>query len=139
MRELLGERLGPAARRPSGPSLAASSTARTFKEGQSLMTPLMLACIAPAMISQMPGIELNHVTALVPLLNVALLIKAVVLGTAGHLDVALTALSVFGFAVLALRLAASAFNSELFRFGGTDAWKALFARGKVAQGNRNPP
>lgn len=126
----------PAALLLSGLSLAVSSTARTFKEGQSLMTPLMLVCIAPAMISQMPGIELNHVTALIPLLDVALLIKAVVLGTASRVDVALTTLTVVTCAALALRLAASAFNSELFRFGGTDAWKALFARGKVPAGNR---
>lgn len=122
--------LVPAALLLSGLALAVSSTARTFKEGQTLMTPLMLICIAPAMISQMPGIELNHFTALVPLLNVSLLIKAAVLQTAATSDVVLTAVSVFVFALLALRLAASAFNSELFRFAGTDAWRALLGRRK---------
>jgi hypothetical protein len=38
---------------------------------------------------------------------------------------------VLAFALLALRDAASAFNSEAFRFGGTEGWKALV-------GLRNP-
>lgn len=122
--------LVPAALLLSGVSLAVASTARTFKDGQSLMSPVLLICIAPAMVAQMPGIELGPVTALVPLLNVALLIKAAVLGTAGPLEVVLTAVSVLAFAALALMAAASAFNSEVFRFGGTEGWRALFARRK---------
>ncbi len=108
----------PAALLFAGVSLAVAATARTFKEGQSLMTPVMLVGLAPALLSQMPGIELTNVTALIPLLNVALLIKAVVLGSATTLQVLLTAGSVLAFAGLALKLAASAFNSEVFRFGG---------------------
>lgn len=124
--------LVPAALLLSGVSLAVSSTARTFKEGQTLMTPVMLGCIAPALISQMPGIELNAVTALIPLLNVALLIKAAVLGTAKPLEVGLTAASISVFAILAVRVAASAFNSEVFRFTGTGGWGSLFSRRKAA-------
>lgn len=124
--------LVPAALLLSGISLAISSTARTFKEGQTLMTPVMLGCIAPALISQMPGIELNAVTALVPLLNVALLIKAAVLGTATPLQVGLTAVSISLCALLAVRVAASAFNSEVFRFAGTGGWSALFRRRNAA-------
>lgn len=123
--------LVPAALLLSGVSLAVASTARTFKEGQSLMSPVMLACLAPALLSQMPGIELSPVTALIPLLNVALLIKASVLGTATLVEVALTSLSVLAFAALALKIAASAFNSEVFRFGGTEGWKTLFGRKTV--------
>lgn len=120
--------LVPAALLLSGVSLAVASTARTFKEGQSLMTPVMLVCLAPALVSQMPGIELTWLTALVPLLNVALLIKAAVLGTATATHVASTALSVLAFAAVALKLAASAFNSEVFRFGGTEGWASMFRK-----------
>lgn len=123
--------LVPTALLLSGLSLAVASTARTFKEGQSLMSPLMLACLAPALLSQMPGVELNEYTALVPLLNVALLIKASVLGNATLLQVLLTMGSVLVFAGLALKLAASAFNSEVFRFGGTEGFKALFRKQSV--------
>jgi sodium transport system permease protein len=97
------------------------------------MSPVMLACLAPALLSQMPGIELNPVTALIPLLNVALLIKAAVLGTASVLEVLMTSLSVLAFAAVALKVAASAFNSEVFRFGGTEGWRALFGGGKPSR------
>jgi ABC-type Na+ efflux pump permease subunit len=110
--------LVPAALLVSGVSLAVASMARTFKEGQSLMTPVMLVGLAPALVSQMPGIELTTVTALVPLLNVALLVKAAVLGTATALHVVLTVGSVLISALGALKWAASAFDSEVFRFGG---------------------
>jgi ABC-type Na+ efflux pump permease subunit len=120
----------PAALLVSGVALAVSSMARTFKEGQSLMTPVLLVGLAPALVSQMPGIELNAATALVPLLNVALLVKAAVLGNATARDVALTVTSVLGCAALALHWAASAFDSEVFRFGGTPGWARVFAEKK---------
>lgn len=113
--------LVPAAFLVAGVSLAVASVARTFKEGQSLMTPVMLAGLAPALLSQMPGVELNALTALVPLLNVALLVKAAVLGTATALHVLLTMASVLACGALALKLAALAFENEAFRFGGTPA------------------
>ena len=122
--------LVPAALLLSGVSLAVASTARTFKEGQSLMSPLMLVCLAPALLSQMPGVELNDFTALVPLLNVALLIKASVLGNATLVQVLLTMGSVLAFALVALKVAATAFNSEVFRFGGTEGWRVLLGGSK---------
>lgn len=109
--------LVPAALLFAGISLAVSSMARNFKEGQSLMTPVLLVGLAPALLSQMPGIELTNVTALIPLLNVALLIKASVLGNATALQVLLTMGSVLACAAIALQAAARAFNSEAFRFG----------------------
>lgn len=120
----------PAALLLAGVSLSVASTARTFKEGQSLMSPVMLVCLAPALLSQMPGVELNDYTALVPLLNVALLIKASVLGNVTPVQVILTMGSVMVFALLALKTAATAFNSEVFRFGGTEGWRALFGASK---------
>lgn len=104
----------PTALLMAGLALAVASIARTFKEGQSLMTPLMLAGMTPALLSQMPGVELTDVTALVPLLNVALLIKAAVLGNVTFTQVVLTAVSVLLCAVLALFAAARAFRREVF-------------------------
>ncbi len=125
--------LVPTALLLAGVSLSVASTARTFKEGQSLMSPLLLVCLAPAMLSQMPGVELNNLTALVPLLNVSLLIKASVLGNATLVQVLLTMGSVLVFALIALKVAATAFNSEVFRFGGTEGWRALLG------GSKSPP
>ncbi len=118
--------LVPAALLIAGLALAVASTARTFKEGQALMTPLLLVILLPALASQMPGVELTTATALVPLLNVSLLVKALALGTVQPLHVVLTLVTVSLSALGALKLAASAFQSEVFRFSGTDGWKELF-------------
>lgn len=116
----------PAALTASGVSLAVGSLARSFKEAQSLLTPVTLVAIVPGMLALMPGIELNTWTALVPLLNIALLVKAVILGAAQPLHVVLTLLSLSALALFSLKMAANAFQSEALRFGGAESWKSLF-------------
>jgi ABC-type Na+ efflux pump permease subunit len=118
--------LVPCAFMVSGLCLVVASLARNFKEGQALLTPVMLVATLPGILALMPGIELNAGTALLPLLNVALLVKATILGTASGLHVALTVLSVGACAAVTLALAANAFQSEALRFGGTESWRDLF-------------
>jgi sodium transport system permease protein len=116
----------PAACMVSGIALAIASLARNFKEAQSLMTPVSLLGTLPGMLALMPGVELTGWTAAVPLLNVALLVKAVVLGAAHPLHVAITLVSIGLASLGTLKLAANAFNSEALRFGGTESWRGLF-------------
>ena len=116
----------PAAFMVSGVTLAIASLARNFKEAQSLLTPVTMVGILPGMLSLMPGVELNALTAAVPLLNVALMVKAVVLGAAQPLHVVITVVSILISSLGALKLAANAFTSEALRFGGTESWRALF-------------
>ncbi len=61
--------------------MAISVFAKSFKEAQSLMTPMNIVIILPVFIGILPGIELNAVTALVPVLNVSLATKEVLAGT----------------------------------------------------------
>ena len=120
----------PAAFMVSGVALAVASTARGFKEGQSLMTPLALVATVPGMLSLMPGIELNAWTALVPLLNLSLLVKAAVLGTVQPLQAALAIFSVALCSLGTVAVAANAFQSEALRFGGAESWRDLFRFGR---------
>ncbi|MBK7862757.1 MAG: ABC transporter permease [Archangiaceae bacterium] len=126
----------PAAVMAAGMALAIASLARTFKEGQTLMTSLLMVALLPGLMSMMPGVELNPVTALVPLLNVALLVKAVVLDAAQPLPVALTIIITTGCALISLKLAANAFQSEALRFGAGGV-RALFGRERVALPSRS--
>jgi len=118
--------LVPASLLVSGVSLAIASLARSFKEAQSLLTPVSLIGMVPGIVAMVPGVELNAWTALVPLLNLALLIKAVVLGAAGVGPVLITCAVIVLCALGAIKLAANAFVSEALRFGGADNWKDLF-------------
>jgi sodium transport system permease protein len=55
--------------------------AKTFKEAQSIITPLNIVVILPAMVGFFPGIELNVWTAAIPIVNVVLATKELIAGT----------------------------------------------------------
>ncbi len=61
--------------------LSLSFFAKSFKEAQSTITPLMIFIIVPAFIGLMPGMSLNAKTALVPVLNVSLAMQSIIAGT----------------------------------------------------------
>ncbi|MBU2020366.1 MAG: ABC transporter permease subunit [Bacteroidetes bacterium] len=64
--------------------------AKSFKEAQSIITPLNILMVLPAMVGFFPGIELNVVTACIPVVNVVLATKEMIAGT---LDLGLMCLS----------------------------------------------
>jgi sodium transport system permease protein len=55
--------------------------AKSFKEAQSIITPLNIVMVLPAMAGFFPGIELNLNTAFIPVVNVVLATKELVAGT----------------------------------------------------------
>jgi sodium transport system permease protein len=55
--------------------------AKSFKEAQSIITPLNIVMILPAMVGFFPGIELNVTTACIPVVNVVLATKELIAGT----------------------------------------------------------
>jgi sodium transport system permease protein len=57
-----------------------ASLARTFKEGQSLVTPFYSLSILPAVVAVFPGFRLTTGTALVPIANVALMMRGALQG-----------------------------------------------------------
>ncbi|MEN9420811.1 MAG: hypothetical protein RLZZ107_285, partial [Bacteroidota bacterium] len=55
--------------------------AKSFKEAQSIITPLNIIMVLPAMIGFFPGIELDLSTAFIPVINVVLATKELIAGT----------------------------------------------------------
>ena len=55
--------------------------AKSFKEAQSIITPLNFVMVLPAMIGFFPGIELNAMTAAIPVVNIVLATKELISGT----------------------------------------------------------
>lgn len=84
--------------------------AKSFKEAQSIITPLNIIMVLPAMIGFFPGVELNAITACIPVVNIVLATKELIAGT---LAPELLGLS---FAVMALLAFAAVFVSYK-RFG----------------------
>lgn len=91
--------------------------AKSYKEAQSYVSPLMILVIVPAVAAMLPGIELTAKLALVPILNVSLLCKELVTGTYHWNFIALIFLSTCVYAAAALFLAVKMFQREdvLFR------------------------
>jgi sodium transport system permease protein len=61
--------------------LSVSIFARSFKEAQSYITALNMFIILPAFVSLMPGVELDYKIALIPVVNVSMIIKEAVSGS----------------------------------------------------------
>lgn len=91
--------------------------AKTYKEAQSYLTPLTILIILPAVASMLPGVELTPKLSLIPILNVSLLCKELVVGTYHWNSIALIFVSTCVYAGVALFLAVKMFQREdvLFR------------------------
>ena len=86
--------------------------ARSFREGQNLVTPFLLLMLFPAAYVAVPGSELTHTTQLLPITNVALLFKELMGAKMSfeHVFVVLGSTTVY--ALLALMLASWLFTRE---------------------------
>jgi sodium transport system permease protein len=96
----------------AGVLLSVSLSARSFKEAQSLMTPLNIAVIIPAAIGMMPGVSMNFTTALIPVLNVSLATKEIIAGTMTTGNMVLVYASLSAFALVSLWGSALWFKRE---------------------------
>ena len=61
--------------------LSISFYAKSFKEAQSLVTPINILILFPALIGLIPGVELTWKTALIPIVNIALVTKEIIAET----------------------------------------------------------
>jgi sodium transport system permease protein len=92
--------------------LSLSMFAKSYKEAQSLISPLTIVIILPVMIGMLPGFTLTPVTALIPVLNVSLATKDIIAGTIQPGLLALVYLSLVVLAGLSLWACARWFNRE---------------------------
>jgi sodium transport system permease protein len=86
--------------------------AKSSKEAQSYLAPLMIVIIMPAVIGMLPGIDLNARLALVPLLNLSLVCKEMLSGVWHWNYIAIIFGSSCVYAAVALWLAVKMFNRE---------------------------
>lgn len=96
----------------AGVMIPISIYAKSFKEAQSIITPLNVVMVLPAMIGFFPGVELNAITAAIPVVNVVLSTKDLIAGT---LDIGLLSIS-FGvmivLAIIAVFISYKQFDNE---------------------------
>jgi sodium transport system permease protein len=105
--------------------LAIAVFAKDFKEGQSFLTPVYMALSLPGMVTMLPTIELNAWTTFVPIVNIALLIKALMMGEVRGDLVFLVLVASAIYASLALALAVRVFQREQVLLGGRESMRDL--------------
>ncbi|HYL64150.1 MAG TPA: ABC transporter permease [Candidatus Methylomirabilis sp.] len=97
--------------------LAVALLAKSYREAQTYVSPLVFIVVAPAIIGTLPGVELNMKTAFVPILNTCMVSKEVISGTYhwGYMAAVFAMTCVY--AAIGLAAAVRMFNREdvLFR------------------------
>ncbi len=108
--------------------LVVTSFARSFKEAQAYLIPLMLLALAPGVMSLLPGIEFSGILATVPLVNIVLLARQVLIGNVDW-NAASVAIVCNGFyAAAALAVASKLFGTDASLSGSQGSWQDAISR-----------
>jgi ABC-type Na+ efflux pump permease subunit/membrane protease YdiL (CAAX protease family) len=117
--------------------VAVGTVARSFKEAQTLLTPIYFLCMAPSLTAALGDFQLHGIALVIPGVNVTLLARDLVVGQAHLGAIAVVFASTIGYGAAALALAARLYDSE--RLLGADepglrlgAWLRRLAFGGAA-------
>ena len=110
--------------------LALTSFARSFKEAQAYLIPLMLVALAPGVFSLTPGLKMSGLLAVTPLINIVLLGRDLFEGRMVPKLFAWAVISTALYALMALGIAARVFGSDAILYGSQGSVRDLFRRPK---------
>jgi sodium transport system permease protein len=102
--------------------LMLTSSARSFKEAQAYLIPLLLLSIGPGLVILVPGWNLDSITAVTPLINILLLSRDLLEGTARLLPALVAIISTVLYGLAALALAAQVFAADAVAVGSRGRW-----------------
>jgi len=106
--------------------LALTSFARSFKEAQAYLIPLMLLSLGPGIVSLLPGLELNGLLAITPISNMVLLARDLCGGTVNPVMGAVAVLATGLYTLAAIGIAAKIFGADAVMSGGQGELRSLF-------------
>ena len=108
--------------------LAITSFARSFKEAQAYLIPVMLLALTPGVLSLLPGIRFTNLMATIPLVNIVLLARQLLTNSV-EWNTALVAVICTGiYAATALAVASRLFGSDASMQGSQGSWRDLLRR-----------
>jgi ABC-2 type transport system permease protein/sodium transport system permease protein len=113
--------------------LALTSCARSFKEAQAYIIPLMLVCLVPGVLCLSPSLVFAGWMAVTPLVNIVMLARDLLEGTVkAELAVAAIFSTAF-YIVAAIALAARIFGTDAILYGSQQTWSDLVRRPRTPQ------
>ncbi len=108
--------------------LAITSFARSFKEAQAYLIPLMLLALGPGIISLSPEIELTPSWAVTPMVNIVLLARDVLSHDFDPIMGLIVVQSTLLYAIAALAVAARVFGTDAILYGSQKGWRDFLKR-----------
>jgi ABC-2 type transport system permease protein/sodium transport system permease protein len=119
--------------------IAVCSYARTFKEAQNYVTPVILAVLIPGGIAAFPATRLEGVMLVMPVGNMVLLTRELLMGSVlTPSTVAWVLLSTTLYATAAVAVASKVFGTESVVFSDTASLKTVFSRRLIRPADAPP-
>lgn len=110
--------------------------ARTYKEANNYITPLMLVVMFASFIGMVPNVELTTSMALVPVANICLLIKNMLAFKYSIGIIAVVLISNIAYGIMSVMLLGKIYNSEGILFGDSLSGIRIFERrGNMKKGS----
>jgi sodium transport system permease protein len=118
--------------------LAITSFARSFKEAQAYLIPVILVSMVPGFAALMPGMELQGMVTVVPLLNIVLLGRDLLSRSVDPFQAWLAIAATVVYALGGLAIAARIFGAEAVLYGSQESWGDLWRRPRVGRPAATP-
>jgi membrane protease YdiL (CAAX protease family)/ABC-type Na+ efflux pump permease subunit len=108
--------------------LAVTSFAKSFKEAQVYLIPIILLSLGPGLIAMNPEMKLDGVNSVTPMVNVILLARDVLNNQVEVVPAIFAVISTLLYAYLALLLAARIFGSDSILYAGQGSFAEMLQR-----------
>lgn len=116
-------------------SMCFCSFARSFKEANNYITPLMLIVMLAGYVGFIPNVELTNTTAMIPVVNISLLIRDIFNFHLNYSLIAIVLLTNVIYALLAIFILGRIYNSEQILFGSEGGgFRLLESRKNIEKG-----
>ncbi|MCM1039681.1 MAG: ABC transporter permease [Ruminococcus sp.] len=109
-------------------TMCVTSFAKSYKEANNYITPLMLVVMITGYIGFIPNIELTQTMAMIPVANICLLIKNLLVFKVDYAAIAVVLLSNVAYAVLAVLVLSRIYDSEAVLFGDAKSGIQIFEK-----------
>lgn len=112
----------------SAVTMCVTSFAKSYKEANNYITPLMLVIMFVGYIGFIPNIELTRTMAMIPVANICLLIKNMLVFKIDYMIIAVVLISNIAYAVFAILFLSKIYDSEAILFSDGKGGLQLFER-----------
>jgi len=112
--------------------LMVTSFARSFKEAQAYLVPIILLSLGPGLLAMSPSVQLSGLTAVTPMMNLLVLARDVMQGQVMVGSAVIAVISTLVYAFVALSIAARMFGADTILYSQQLSFKSLLMRPKRA-------